>query len=83
VGAGQELGAVFSSIKHAETRRAGKEGFVEVFIIDGDCLDQGAANRVSIFLPVMVQEIFHGAHDVSVCASHCLISSLWSSVEWA
>ena len=30
---------------------AGEERFIEVFIVNRDCLDQGAANRVSKFSP--------------------------------
>ena len=34
-----------------KTRGTGKEGLVKIFIIDGDSLDQRAANRVSEFSP--------------------------------
>jgi len=62
VGAREQLGAMLPSIKHTKTCGAGKEGLIKILIIDGDSLDQRAANRVSEFSPVMVEEILHGAH---------------------
>lgn len=43
MGAGEEFGAVLSAIKHAEASSTGEEGFIEVFIVDGDGLHQCAA----------------------------------------
>ena len=42
VGAGEQLGTMFSAIVAAETRGARQEWFVKVLIVDGDGLHQGA-----------------------------------------
>ena len=43
VGAGEELGVVIPPIVVTEAGAARQEGFIEVLVVDGDSLHQGAA----------------------------------------
>ena len=43
VGAGQQLGVVLGRVVVAEAGAARQEGLVEVIVVDGDSLHQGAA----------------------------------------
>jgi len=41
--AGEEFGAVLSAIEHTQAGSTGQEGLIEVLVVDGDRLHQGAA----------------------------------------